>query len=144
MTRDLAALTGLLSCLRRFTCQPRCLDPNDFAGDPFRDWRSDGIANESPSTAVQPSGNPINVSRSFQVKFLAADNRSIGMAALMSASLGANRGANTLGFGIPKAAPTLDQKRTVWINAIFENRVQAAARAPFSPQDPRRICCCQQ
>ena len=35
------------------------------------------------------------------------------MAALMSSSLGANRGANTRCCGIPETATTLDQKRIV-------------------------------
>lgn len=88
-------------------------DLEDAPADPFRDWWSDGIANESPSTTVHPSGKPMSVSHSFHVKFLATENRPIAVTALMSASLSPNRGANILCSGIPKASPTLYQKRSV-------------------------------
>ena len=41
------------------------------AADKLRDGRGYGVANESPSSTVQPSGKPISFSHSFQVKFLA-------------------------------------------------------------------------
>lgn len=88
-------------------------DGDDAARDPLRDRRGDGVANESPSTAVHPSGKPISCSHSSHVKFLATENRSVAMAALMSSGLSANRGAKILCFGIPKASPALNQKRIV-------------------------------
>lgn len=91
----------------------RLLDFEDFAADPFGNRWGNGVANEAPSTAVQPSGKPINFSHSSQVKFLATEYWPVAMTSLMSASLGTNRGANTFCFGIPKAAATLYQKRRV-------------------------------
>ncbi len=41
------------------------------AADELGNWWGYRVANESPSTIVQPSGKPINFSHSFQVKFLA-------------------------------------------------------------------------
>ena len=110
-------------------------DGDDLASDPFSDWRGDGITNESPSTAVQPSGNPISFSHSSQVKFLATDNRPIAVASLMSASLGANRGANALRFGIPKAAAALDQK---WI-VSFRDFSKTGSSLRFARRSRRRI-----
>lgn len=88
-------------------------DLEDLVADPLGDGGRDSVTNESPSTAVQPSGNPISFSHSSHVKFLATQNWSVAMAALMSARLSANRGAKILCFGIPKASPTLNQKWSV-------------------------------
>lgn len=89
------------------------LDFEDFTANPFCDGWGDCVANESPSTTVQPSGKPISRSHSSHVKFLATENWPVAMAALMSSGLSANRGAKILCFGIPKASPTLYQKRSV-------------------------------
>lgn len=63
-------------------------DFNNALADELRKRRRYCVANEAPSATVQPSGNPIRLSHSSQVKFLATENWSICVTALMSTSLG--------------------------------------------------------
>jgi len=51
--------------------QPPRLDLKDPSSDELSEGRRYRVANESPSATVHPSGNPIRLSHSFQVKFLA-------------------------------------------------------------------------
>jgi hypothetical protein len=77
----ICALRSIHSRCPRFRC---CLVRSDrFIGDgasfncqyatayEFGNRRGHGVTNESPASTVQPGGNPISSSHSFQVKFLA-------------------------------------------------------------------------
>jgi hypothetical protein len=92
------------------------LNANDLLSDPLYYCRRDGISDGPSSTTVQPGGNPISASHSVHVKFLATENWSVRMTALMASSLGTYRGAKALSFGIPEASATLNHKRRVSIN----------------------------
>ena len=85
----------------------------DFLRDPVCRCGDDRVSKESASTTVHPAGNPITCSHSSQVKYLAAKNGPVGVAALMSSSLGTKRGANVTWRGVPEASPTLHHKRMV-------------------------------
>ena len=47
-----------------------------ITGELSKGW-ADGVTNESPSATVQPAGNPINLSHSSHVKFLATEYWSV-------------------------------------------------------------------
>ena len=65
------------------------MDGEHGFGEPLGQRHGNRVADQSPSAAVQSSGNPIRRSHSRHVKFLATEYRPVGMAALMASGLGA-------------------------------------------------------